>query len=184
MKWTMIGIALLTLASCQNKEHALDPQLEGFFPGDAGEVRKPNQFADVQAAAGARNDAMLSRQHFDGPRLNSLGEEKLSYMLQDDDAPAPMTVYLNLSEKDAVSKARQASVLTFLKDKGLADNQVSVLYGDNPAARSAAATHLARLKKTESGEAGGTSGGTDGASDAQGGGSTGGSDAGGTATTK
>ena len=36
-------------------------------------------------------------------KLNSLGEEKLALMLKDDDSPSPMTVYLNLNEKDAVS---------------------------------------------------------------------------------
>lgn len=185
MKWTILSLALLTLASCQGKEQTLDPTLEGFFPGDVGEVSKPHQFAEVQAAAGARGDAMLSKQHFDGTRLNSLGEEKLAYMLKDDDAPAPMTVYLNLDEKDARSKSRQASILTFLKDMGLTENQVTILYGDNPDQRSPAGPQVTRLSKTESG-GDSTSGGAAGKDAAgTGGAAAGGSSSGGdTASTK
>src|SRR5690349_5470096 len=106
MKWAVISFALLTLASCQNQN--LDPTLEGFFPEDTGETRKTTQFADVMAASGARADATLYKHHFDGAKLNSLGEQKLSLMLKDDDSPAPMTVYLDLTEKDAISKQRQA----------------------------------------------------------------------------
>src|SRR4051794_21911591 len=108
---TILTLALATtLASCTHTEEALDPSLHGFFPDDVGESRKPAQFADAQAAAGARADAMLYKQHFDGGRLNSLGEAKLADMLKDDDAPTPMTVYLKLDESAANSKARQQSV--------------------------------------------------------------------------
>lgn len=180
MKWAILTFALLSLASCQNK--SLDPTLEGYFPEDAGEIRKPVQFADVMAASGARADAMLYAHHFDGARLNSLGEQKLSLMLKDDDSPSPMSVYLNLKEKDAVSKQRQASVVAFLKDKGLADAQIEVIYGDNPAARSPAASHLSNLGKTDSSDSAGTVGA---ANPGQGGSAPagGGSDAGSTVST-
>jgi len=90
MKWSVISFALLVLASCQNKEYQPDPSNVGFFPEDTGEVRKPVQFTDAMAAAGARADATLGKHHFDGPRLNSLGEEKLALMLKDEHAPAPL----------------------------------------------------------------------------------------------
>ena len=153
MKWTIVGFALVALAGCQNQN--LDPTLEGFFPEDTGEVRKPTQFADVMAASGARADATLYKHHFDGAKLNSLGEDKLSLMLKDDDSPSPMTIYLDLKEKDAVSKLRQAAVVAFLKDKGLDDAQLEVIYGDNPATRSPAASHLSKLGKTDSSDASG-----------------------------
>jgi hypothetical protein len=160
MKWAILGLSLLTLASCQNK--SLDPTLETFFPEDTGEARKTVQFTDAMAASGARADAMLFAHHFDGAALNSLGEEKLSLMLKDDDSPTPITVYLNLKEKDAVSKQRQASVVAFLKDKGLTDAQIEVIYGDNPGTRSPAADHLSKLGKTDSSDASGTMGPTSG----------------------
>jgi hypothetical protein len=165
MKLTTLTVvaaaAILSLASCAYKDADVDPNLHGFFPDDAGETRHVNQIADAQAAAGARADAMLHKVHFDGPRLNSLGEQKLADMLRDDDAPAPMTVYLKLDEKAATSKAREASVLTYLKDLGLTENQVTILYGENPESRSNAAQFMGKMSKTETGSA--STGGKDAA---------------------
>ncbi|HEY7120409.1 MAG TPA: hypothetical protein VH475_27720 [Tepidisphaeraceae bacterium] len=149
MKWAILSFLTLLLASCQSEK--LDPTLEGFFPEDTGETRKPVQFAEIQAASGARLDATLSKQHFDGPRLNSLGEDKLSLMLKDDDADEPMRVYLNLDEKDAASKPRQTAVVTYLKDAGLAERQIEIVYGRNPDNWSRSSTHLSKLSKTETG---------------------------------
>ena len=151
MKWAMVSVALLVMASCQHTEENLDPTLKGFFPEDTGEVRKPNQFAEVMAASGARADATLSQHHFDGPRLNSLGQEKLSYMLRDDRAPEPMSVYLNFGEKDELSKDRQDAVVQFLKDKGLEPRQIRVVYGYNPASWSPAAEPLSKKNKASTG---------------------------------
>lgn len=175
---TVLTLALATgLASCAHREDTLDPSLHGFFPDDVGESRKPAQFADAQAAAAARADAMLFKQHFDGPRLNSLGEAKLADMLKDDDSPTPMTVYLKLDESSPLSKARQQSVVTYLKDLGLTENQITIAYGDNPASRSPAAPGLKAYNKTESGAGGANGGGGGGANDA--GGAGGGAGAGG-----
>jgi hypothetical protein len=151
MKWAMVSVALLVMASCQHTEENLDPTLKGFFPEDTGEVRKPNQFADMMAASGARSDATLSQYHFDGPRLNSLGQEKLSYMLRDDRAPEPMSVYLNFGEKDEMSKDRQDAVVEFLKDKGLEPRQIRVVYGYNSASWSPAADPLSKKNKASTG---------------------------------
>jgi len=152
MKWAILSFLMLTLASCQ--EHSLDPTIEGFFPEDVGESRKPVQFADAMAASGARADATLYKHHFDGQKLNTLGEEKLALMLKDDDSPTPMTVYLSINEKDALSKQRQTAVIAFLKDKGLTDPQIEVIYGDNPNTRSPAAAQLTKLNKTDTDSAG------------------------------
>jgi hypothetical protein len=141
--------ALLALAGCQSEQ--LDPTLKGFFPEDVGDVRKPDAWMDAQAASGARSDAMLCKSHFDGPRLNSLGEAKLSLMLKDDDACEPMTVYLNVPDKDDLANARKSAVVTYLKDTGLADSQISIVYGDNPATHNPAAKFLPNLSKTETG---------------------------------
>jgi hypothetical protein len=158
MKWAILSFVVLVLASCQNKDQSLDPTLTGFFPEDTGEVRKPAQFAEVMAASGARADATLSKHHFDGNALNSLGEEKLALMLKDDHAPTPLTVYLNLDEKAATAKGRQAAVVDFLKDKGLSERQIEVVYGYNPAAWSPAAEPLSKKGRTDSGASGGQNG--------------------------
>jgi hypothetical protein len=141
--------ALFALAGCQAEQY--DPSLHGFFPEDVGDVRKPDAWAEAQAASGARSDAMLCKSHFDGPRLNSLGEAKLSLMLKDDDACEPMTVYLNVPDKDDLANARKSAVVTYLKDTGLADNQISIVYGDNPATHNPTAKFLPNLSKTETG---------------------------------
>jgi hypothetical protein len=183
MKWAMVSVALLVMASCQNKDQGLDPTQAGFFPEDTGEVRKPNQFADVMAASGARADATLSRQHFDGPRLNSLGEEKLSYMLKDDRAAEPMSVYLNFGEKDEMSKDRQEAVTEYLKDKGLEPRQIRVVYGYNPDAWSPAAEPLSKKNKVSTGtESSGSGNKEDLGGEAKSGGGNGGATAGGGGT--
>lgn len=155
MKWpTIISFALLVLASCEHhREEALDPALENFFAADGGGTGgKAGQFLDAQAAAGARSDGTLSGYHFDGGRLNSLGEDKLSRMLKDDRAADPMRVYLNVDERDRASAARRTAVLAFLKDAaGLTEGQVEVVYGANPENWSRTSRHLEDLKKTETG---------------------------------
>jgi len=153
MKWpTIISFALLVLASCEHhREEVLDPTLENFFAADAGGGGKAGQFVDAQAAAGARSDGTLSRHHFDGGRLNSLGEDKLSRMLRDDRSAEPMRVYLNVDEHDAASAGRRSAVLAFLKDAGLTDGQVEIVYGQNPENWSRTSRHLEDLKKTQTG---------------------------------
>ncbi len=146
LTWIPFAAAVLLTGCAYNSEN-LDPTLQGFFPDDA--AHKPAQFADVQAAAGARNDAMLQKFHFDGPRLNSLGEEKLGQMLKDDDAPAPVHVYLNVDEKGAFAKSRQDAVVAYLKDQGLKADQIKVDFGDNPDTHSPAAHHMANMTKLE-----------------------------------
>jgi hypothetical protein len=192
MKWAIISFTLLVLASCQNKEAPLDPSQVGFFPEDTGEARKPAQFAEAMAAAGARSDGTLSKHHFDGAGLNSLGEEKLALMLKDGAAPSPLTVYLNLDQKARNAQQREAAVTTYLKDKGLDEKQIAIVYGYNPSSWSPAADPLSKMKKTETPEtggqgdsagessnAGGSSGGAGGGGATAGGG-TGGAGGGGT----
>jgi hypothetical protein len=161
MKWLIptaaLTLPLLMLASCQteNQPGSMDPTLNGFFPEDTGEIRKHTQIADAMAAAGARADATLSKHHFDGGRLNSLGEDKLALMLRDDDRPEPMKVYLNIDDADAVSRQRQTAVIAFLKDQGLGDDQIKVAFGSNPDNWTPVTNHLPNLGKTETGEAAG-----------------------------
>lgn len=148
MKWSVIiGFALLGLA-CQHRQENLDPSLENFFTEEAGDARSPARFAQAQAASGARADATLSRHHFDGPRLNALGQEKLALMLKDDDAVEPMRVYLNLDERDAASLPRRNALIAFAKDAGLTDSQIEIIYGHNPETLSRSSTHLSNLPKT------------------------------------
>ncbi|MDB5294409.1 MAG: hypothetical protein JWO31_392 [Phycisphaerales bacterium] len=105
---------------------------EQFTPAD--EPRHVNRIIDAQAAAGARRDGTLRLCHFDAGNpaaLNSLGEEKLNLMLEDDDA-LPVVVYLDAGGDDALLSARQQSVKVYLRDRGLTEAQVTLVAGKNP----------------------------------------------------
>jgi hypothetical protein len=112
-----------------------------FRPDD--EPRTVQRMFDAHAAAGARADATLHAAHFDGGNpsvLNSLGEEKLDLMLADDDA-LPLVVYVD-APKDDASPARQRAVEVYLRDRGLAADQVKVVAGANPRTSSPTAPRL------------------------------------------
>ena len=97
-----------------------------------GEVRSIQRFADAQTAAGARNDATLHAYHFDCLDLNSLGQHKLDAMLKDDDACAPIVVYLELPQGEGEGyDARRDSVAVYLKDRGLQESQIKLVAGPN-----------------------------------------------------
>src|SRR5436305_6186609 len=138
-------LALAFLAGCQSmKQIARNDE----FPREDGD-RSYRRFADAHEAAGARHDGMLYAYHFDGDHLNSLGEHKLSSMLQTNDHALPLVVYLNTSE-DGHLVARKEAVTTYLADAGLKDQQVRLEFGPNPNATSSAAANMSRLSKTES----------------------------------
>src|SRR5258708_18246001 len=82
------------LAGC--REMAQTAGSDAFPPED--DSRSYRRFAAAQEAAGARHDGMLYAYHFDGEHLNSLGEHKLSMMLQANDHALPVVVYLNVPD--------------------------------------------------------------------------------------
>jgi hypothetical protein len=116
------------------------------------------RLAEVQAASGARADAMLHPQHFDGETLNSLGQRKLDLMIEDERAITPLTVYLDFPEADAHDEMRRRSVVLYLKERGLLDSQIKLENGINPATLTAALPNLTRLSKTENPGAGDAAG--------------------------
>ena len=79
-------------------------------------------------------------------------------MLDDDDTNNPITIYLNLPADDEFKAAREDSIIAYLKDQGLEENQVSFKPDWNPATSRPAAEGLTRILKTETGGAGSSSG--------------------------
>lgn len=145
MTWLAATVTVLGIgAGCQNEDH------NGFFKGDAAGERVA-KFADVQAANGARNDAMLYSRHFEGGHLNSLGRQKVLLMLSDCDNCAPITVHLVRVGEGELLEQRRASVELYLK----------TVEGPNKLTFHPAHPGLIRFNKTESGEAGGGSGGAE-----------------------
>jgi hypothetical protein len=146
-------------AGCEGNytQKAIMPHVEAmgdFFP-PPGEVRDVDRIERVQAASGARADATLFPAHFDKGELNSLGRQKLSLMIDDDDSNNPLIVYLDVPADDQFKAARQDSVIAYLKDQGLEEQQISFREGPNPATNHPAQGDIDRLAKTETGGAGG-----------------------------
>jgi len=127
-----------------------------FFPQE--EEQRVGNVRDAQAASGARADATLQPHHFDGDKLNSLGQDKLDRMLADDDTAQPMVVYLNLAEKDEQTSARRESIMRYLQDRGASADQIKLEMGPNPHAHSLSANHLGRMNRTENSSGSSTEG--------------------------
>src|SRR4051812_36771110 len=101
--------------------------MDEFFPADEG--RAVNNLWSAQAAAGARADATLQPMHFDGAKLNSLGEAKLDLMLKDDDSAESILVYMNLDPKDHDLSTRLESVSSYLEEHGIEKEHIQLKMG-------------------------------------------------------
>lgn len=139
--------ALLGVIGC----HDTGPKNTEFFVQD--EARAVSTTIERQTANGARHDAMLWEQHFDGGRLNALGRRKLDLMLSQ---PGPVTVYLPGSVEKDVLDARRQAIVAYAKDSGRGESDLKTVDGINPATLHLAAPDLARLNKTELGKAEGS----------------------------
>jgi hypothetical protein len=147
-RWIVAATALLLLGGCQSGKDDLAKQKDNdqFAPDD--DSRAYRKFANAQKGAGARNDGMLYAYHFDGDHLNSLGAQKLTLMLKDNDHAFPVVVYMNVPDDDHL-KARKDAVTLYMIDSGLKDDQLKFDLGPNPHATSSAAQNLVRYNKTE-----------------------------------
>ena len=161
------GALGLAGAGCQNKsERAVADEVDSFFLADDAS-RSVWRALEAQAAAGAREDAMLYAEHFEGDSLSALGRDKLDLLSRTD--ARPLVVYVAAAaDDDAQPAAREQSVRRWLSGAGIADDLVQVRSGPNLATRTPAAPAIARMGKTESpgGAANGTAGGGMGATGA------------------
>ena len=144
VKLSGLAVAGVMLVGCNSDKSSMTD----FFPAE--EARSTQNFMTAQAAAGARADATLQPMHFDGDHLNSLGEAKLDLMLKDDDTENMMVVYMNLPTESADLKARRDAVVSYFEDRGVSKDNIEFKAGTNPDQTSLAATHLARMQKTDS----------------------------------
>jgi hypothetical protein len=132
----------LLAAGCQDT----GPNNESYFVQD--ETRSVNAALDRQMANGARHDAMLRDQHFDGARLNALGRTKLDRMMA---YPGPLAVYLPGSFDDPSFQSRRESIVAYAKDRGRGGADVTIARGVNPGASHLATAGISRMSKTELG---------------------------------
>jgi hypothetical protein len=143
LKFSAMLLGTIVTVGCQTDKSSFTD----FFPQE--EQQRVRSAADTQAASGARADATLQPFHFDGPKLNSLGQAKLDLMLRDDDAAQPMVVYVNMAENDASYASRADAVKRYLEDRGAIGDQIKIQAGPNPHVRTQAAGHLSRMSRTE-----------------------------------
>jgi hypothetical protein len=146
-------LAMLASAGCQDQ-----PDQPGYignsavgagtFTRDDDDARAVDRFTTAQTANAARTDATLRPFHFEGPELNSLGQQKLDLMTKAERGDSPLKVYLDLPQ-DADQGTRREAVLVYLKDQGLKDDQIAIEAGPNlnpdnlhPAAQSMKMLHL------------------------------------------
>jgi hypothetical protein len=135
-------IAVAVVGGCDKNKTEREKADAEFFKGDGNERVSPT--ITVQAANGARHDAMLYAHHFDGGHLNSLGRSKVLLMLEDCENCSPITVHMvNCGEGDMLAQ-RKAAVELYLKSSE----------GANTLTFHPSAPDIIRLAKTESGELG------------------------------
>jgi hypothetical protein len=149
MAWTAAALVVLGAGGCGSSNHKATTERSDARARSDIFQQDPNgervtRFNEIQAANGARNDAMLYPAHFDGARLNSLGQSKVLLMLQDSESKEPATVHLvNCGQGDLLAQ-RKASVQAYLQAE----------VGPNKLTFHPAAPELLRFNKTESPAAG------------------------------
>lgn len=148
---TLIKIAVMTVllsAGCARQDAAPPAPIGNFQPDD--QPRAIDALADAQASVGARDDGMLREQHFTGPRLNSLGREKLIAMLNTPESHVErLTIWLALDPDAEFFNERRAQVKRFLADAGLDDDHAVVSIGANPRSWKPAQPQITRLPRTD-----------------------------------
>lgn len=132
---------LLALAACgggcqSDKDEVADGRAgEDFLRDD--ETSAVTRIVDRQTAAGARTDATLRAYHFTHAGLNSLGREKLDFILADrGQADGELVVYVDVEGDEANRQhadARRASVSEYLTSRaGLSEGEFRLESGFNP----------------------------------------------------
>jgi hypothetical protein len=96
------------------------------------EVTETDRLMHTQECAGARAEATLYPEQFDGPGLTSLGTHALDLMLQDSHSCSPLVLYLDIPD-DAIAEDRRLAIGRYLEDRGgLKPEQIEFHYGTNP----------------------------------------------------
>jgi hypothetical protein len=109
------------------------------------EARDVFRASNAQCASGAREDAMLHACDFDKGLLNTAGQDKLDFMIEDDDSNTPMVVYLDVPQ-DGQYASRSESVVKYCQERSVSGEQLKVVQGTNPASYHSASQGVAALK--------------------------------------
>jgi hypothetical protein len=107
-----------------------------------------DRLIESQAAMGAKSDATLYPQHFDGGELNALGRSKLALIMRAN-AQSPRTVvYMDLGRPNDMTTPRRGSVERFWRDSMSGQTQLEIRDGMNTGMTYSAAKSLERLPLT------------------------------------
>lgn len=137
-------------ADCKSKKAArVADHTDGGMFYAPHEVPATLQISQAMRASGARNDSTFNAIHFDGGKLNSLGEAKIDALLADDDTAEPVVFHLNIAEADPFKTNRQDAIVEYCKARGMNESQLQFKLGANPATYSPSAEILTGLKKLE-----------------------------------
>jgi hypothetical protein len=147
MKLKICTLALLTAAGCHHDSDTT--KYDGMQFTNEGESTSIGRLAESQAAAGAKADAMLHDNAFDGPVLNSLGQGKLDLIVKGTTPGQPVVVYMCIPH-DTVA-FRQPAVAAYLQAHGVPDTQVVMNEGPNPNGTVAAAYTMGSVYKMDGG---------------------------------
>ena len=131
MKTTFSNLLLAFVLTGCTQNHPATTTQDPFFQSP-DEVPLATRLFDTQAARGARVDATLYPQHFDGQRLNSLGKSKIDLMLRDTESEPPLKLFISGQSTDPTWTARADAVKKHLTSVGLTDKQFQVVAGINP----------------------------------------------------
>lgn len=134
---------LLAVATCGGGCQSGKDDVAGGRAGEdflrEDETSAVTRIAERQVAAGARTDATLRAYHFTHAGVNSLGREKLDFILADrgqGDGGGELVVYVDVGGDEANRQhadARRASVAEYLTSKGgLDDGEFRLELGHNP----------------------------------------------------
>ena len=121
------------------------PHGERYDAEDA--ARSTGLFAQSQAAAAAKSDAMLYDRSFDGSTLNSLGQVKLDLILKATASGQPVVVFLVVPHDSLAD--RQATVTAYLKNAGVPDDLIKITEGPNTHNATPTANTLTSIYKAD-----------------------------------
>jgi hypothetical protein len=143
------AVLIISVPGCTTGEQANPgPYQDPFFPQEYTRLHELATYH--QATSAARADATLYDMHFHGGRLNSLGEDKVALMLDDDNDSRPLVIYIAANGADADFVAREESIRAFATAQGASSDELKFERGANPGSRTITAPQLQNFNRTES----------------------------------
>lgn len=143
------AVLIVSVPGCTTGDPAqAGPYQDPFFPKEYTRLHELATYH--QATSAARADATLYDMHFHGGRLNSLGEDKVALMLDDDNDSRPLVIHIAADGGDADFAAREESVRAFAVAQGASSDELQFARGANPGSRTITAPQLQNYNRTES----------------------------------